>query len=179
MKRLRLLAELLFLRHGWGPIVALLLVAAGGWLHFITLPDMLADSARQRQALTLLKTGAVGQAPKTPLVEQRYREFRNQLAQRGTLPEIIKTFFAAARQNGLVLQKMDYSLARPPAGEYFVYRINAPLTGPYPAVRQFAQDILEQVPAAALEEAAFKRSAIGSTATEAKLRFALYLKEDE
>lgn len=178
MRHPRLQAELLLLRLGWLPIVALLLAAAGGWLHFVGLPGLAADSVRQQQALAALRTEAAA-SPTVPLVERRYREFRSHLARRSTLPDAIRTFFAAARQNGLALDKMEYGLARPPAGGYLVYRISAPLTGPYASVRRFAQDILEKLPAAALEEAAFRRSAINSSATEAKLRFALYLREDE
>lgn len=181
MRSPRLDVEILLRRHGWLPLAALLLASAGSWLHLVATPELLAASQAQRQTLAAARAGSAVSvaAPEAALINRRYRDFRGLLTRRKALPEVVKAFFAAAERNGVLLQQMEYSLARPAAGEYQVYRISVPLTGSYGAARQFAQDILAQLPSAALEEAAFRRGSITSPATEAKLRFAVYLKEED
>lgn len=178
MKALRLQAELVVVRHGWLPLLAALLAALAGWLHFVATPETLAgNEGRRREIVALASAPAAEIRADEPLAEQRYRAFRDHLVRREALPEVIRTFFAEAGKNGLALQQMDYSLVRQAAGNYLVYRISVPVGGPYGGVRRFAQGILDSVPAAALEEADFRRATVASPAAEAKLRFAIYLKE--
>lgn len=180
MVNLRLEAELFMLRHGWLPPAVAALALAAAWLEFFSVPEIRDRIRAQEQELVRWKSAslAMGAAPAS-LLEERHREFRKHLLPRHALPDALKSVFSHARKNGLVLQQMDYSLSREPGGAYLVYRINAPLQGSYGALRQFMQGILAEMPSVTLEEAAFRRKAIGSPTTEARLRIAIYLKEGD
>jgi len=86
--------------------------------------------------------------------------------------------FTIASNNHLQLTQMDYKLGTDQAGQYRAYRLTAPIKGSYGDIRRFAKDILEKIPATALEEISFKRDNIGTEITESKLRFTIFLKEE-
>ena len=55
------------------------------------------------------------------------------------------------------------------------YQVTLPVVAPYPAIRAFLGDVLEQLPTAALEQVAFERKRIGASAVEAQIRLTLYV----
>lgn len=181
MKAYRLPIELFIHRYGWLPIVAALLVGGSLWLHLFGTPEEVMRSELGHQELAAMKAG---QGVRTssleePLILQRHRVFRDHLARREALPDVIRTLFSLAERNGLVLYQAEYSLARRDPGGYSVYRVSAPVTGAYSSVRNFVQAVLASTPSAALEDATFRRGSVSAPTTEARLRFAIYLREGE
>lgn len=178
MTSLRLRLELLLKRYGYLPAIALLLAAAGGWLHLVATPGLRAQAAGQRAALAALATTAPASDDRAspPLIRKRHAAFHAQLAEQESLPAIVRVFFSEAGKSSLALRQMEYRLERQPGDEYLVYHVSVPLNGRYSNIYRFAESVLVQVPAAALEEIAFRRDNAGSDSTEASLHFALYLK---
>lgn len=178
MRRLRLPVELLLRRHGWSPLLAAVLAGAALWLHGVATDELQRRIDIDRAALQAAARPPAPTAEADPsLPEARYAAFRAQLVERAALPQTLRILFADAAKNHVALKQVDYKLTRDASGEYLVYRLNVPLKGSYADVRRFAADILTDVHAAALEEIGFKRDSIGAPATEAKLHFAVFLKE--
>jgi hypothetical protein len=181
MKTFWLQVELLLHRYGWFPIVALIPTAIGGWLFWIESPQLLARAQAYRESLVALaleaKHDEVAAPPSVPLIQARHEAFRAHLAPKQTLPTIVRTFFTEAQKAGLVLRQMDYKLTAEKDSGYLAYRIDVPIAGAYSHIYRFAEGILVDTPAMALEDISFKRDSVHSTNTEAKLRFVVYLKD--
>lgn len=181
--RSRLVLELLPHRHGWLPFAAILPLAMAAWLQLAAIPRLEERATTQRNRLAALaaeaQSAASGAATSPPsLILERHQAFRSRLAGKESLPGIVRTLFAQARQAGLVLQKMDYRLQRPAGSDYAIYELSAPIQGSYAQIYQFAQGVLSALPAAALEDISFRRDRAGSASIQAKLHFAIYLKSD-
>lgn len=180
---LRFAAEVWLYRYGILPVVTLLLILAGLGLHFLGTAQLLAETERHRLDLAAWQsqsaTATVTDAHEPSLLEQRHDTFRQLLVDQASMPEIVRTFFAAANKHRLPIAQMEYKLSQHTPGGYRIYRLTAPTKGSYSDIRLFAEDVLASIPAAALEEIGFKREGAGSPSTEAKLRFAVYLKEKD
>jgi Tfp pilus assembly protein PilO len=87
---------------------------------------------------------------------------------------ILKIHEIAAR-NELTLETGEYRLTNAKDGGLARYQITLPLHGGYAQVRTFLQQVLTQIPAAALDEVTIRRESVGSRATETRVRLTLYL----
>ena len=80
-----------------------------------------------------------------------------------------------AARNELALETGEYRLLNSKDGGLARYQITLPLRGGYAQVRTFLEQVLTQIPAAALEEVTIKRDSVGAQATETRVRLTLYL----
>jgi hypothetical protein len=104
--------------------------------------------------------------------------FYDTLGPRRSSAEQVKTLFALAGQNGLVLRQGDYKAGTDRAAHVVTYGVDLPVKGSYGAVWRFALSTLQAMPFAALDDISFRRNAIGDPAVEARLRLTLYLADD-
>jgi hypothetical protein len=81
----------------------------------------------------------------------------------------------AAQRNELTLAKGEYKFSEERDFRLAAYQVTLPVSGGYAQVRGFVNDVLDAVPAAALEELTLKREAIDDDALEARVRFTLFL----
>ena len=110
-----------------------------------------------------------------PSADQNLAHFYASLGERSKVERQLKTLFALADKNGLALRQGEYRSSQDRAGRFLTYQVTLPVTGRYGAIWQFAFDALRALPHAALDDAAFRRDAIGSATVEARLRLTLYL----
>lgn len=184
MKRLSgvLLAKALLAatRFGTMNIIACLLVASGILVWVWLVPALRAELKSQQQALGDARR-VLGTTPDTPgapprtLAEERLGMFYDNLGEKAYAEQQLRTLFAIAAKNNLVLSQAEYKPAHDKNGGFHTYQVHLPVKGPYPAIRQFCEQVLLAIPFASLDEMAFKRESVGSPALEAKLRFTLYL----
>jgi Tfp pilus assembly protein PilO len=92
-----------------------------------------------------------------------------------SLPELLGRVQAAANANHLQLEKGEYRLSQEREFPLARYQVTLPVRGTYPQVRGFVNDVLDAVPAAALEELALKREQASDPEVEARVRFAVFL----
>ncbi len=84
--------------------------------------------------------------------------------------------FAAAKRHGVGLTVGDYRLATDNAGGFRRYHMVLPVKGSFSAIQAFSQQVLLDLPFAALEEISLKRASIDATQVDAKTRFVLFLR---
>ncbi|QOY95819.1 hypothetical protein IM543_08305 [Massilia sp. UMI-21] len=149
-------------------VVAVLLMVQA----LVDLDEEYAAARRQAAAPTPLPS-ALPAPP--PSADQNLAHFYASLGERGKVDRQLKTLFALAAKNGLLLRQGEYRSAQDRAGRFLTYQITLPVTGRYGAIWQFAFDALRALPHAALDDVAFRRDAIGSETVEARLRLTLYL----
>lgn len=107
--------------------------------------------------------------------EQRVAQFTDNLGENGYAEQQLKTIFEIAARRNLQLNEGEYKSSYEKNSDTIAYQIQLPVTGPYPAIREFCEEVLQTIPFAALNEVSFKRQLISSNHLEAKLRFTLYL----
>lgn len=115
--------------------------------------------------------GAAVIAPRATQLENFYAFFPHV----DTLPDWIGRIHTAAARNGLILESGDYLLERRKEQRLVQYQITLPVRGSYGQIRGFVAEVLEKVPAAALEDVAMKRESIAAPALEARIRWVIYL----
>lgn len=91
------------------------------------------------------------------------------------LPELLGRVHRSAQQHGLLLEKGEYKLGHEPEFRLARYQVTLPVHGDYADVRGFVNDVLEAVPASALDELTLKRETIDLPQLEARVRFTLFL----
>lgn len=115
--------------------------------------------------------GAAVIAPRATQLENFYAFFPHV----DTLPDWIGRIHTAAARNGLILESGDYLLERRKEQRLVQYQITLPVRGSYGQIRGFVAEVLEKVPAAALEDVVMKRESIAAPALEARIRWVIYL----
>ena len=80
-----------------------------------------------------------------------------------------------AAHNDLALDSGEYRLVDAKDSGLARYQITLPLRGGYSQVRSFLDQVLTQIPAAALEDLTIRRDSVGARATETRVRLTLYL----
>ena len=136
-------------------------------------------------------TGVKGSAPSTPVnlpsgamptvasrtSEENLAEFYGNLGSRRHAEQQVKTLLWLARKNGLTLTQGQYKSAFDKRGQFYTYQIMLPVSGAYPALWQFATQVLASIPFASLDEISFKRETISDNRVNASMLFTLYLND--
>jgi Tfp pilus assembly protein PilO len=91
------------------------------------------------------------------------------------VPELLSRIHGSAKEHGLLLEKGEYKLARESNFRLARYQVTLPVHGDYGSVRSFANDVLEAVPSAALEELTLKRESVDLPELDGRVRFVLFL----
>jgi hypothetical protein len=159
---------------------ALCLAAVASWSWVI--PELRTGLAAQRtkKAVARVEADAPPDLPAVPQRsenEMRLERFYANLGQQRYVEQQVKTLFAIAAKNGLVLSQAEYKPGYDKQGRFHTYQITLPVKGQYAAVRAFCEQVLLAVPFASLDDIGFKRNAVASAALEARLRFTFYLSD--
>lgn len=175
-----LLGRLALGRFGWTNLAALALLLAGACACLILLPavqerltsrqETLADLQSRLRREIRQASAAPQAAPPTTL-----GAFRANLGDIHQADRALKTIFAEADRQLLVLDEAEYRLAYDKAGGFYAYSMRLPVKGGYLALRIFCEQVLLSLPYASLDEISFKRRAAGETDLDAHLHFTLYL----
>ena len=177
--------QLLFRRHGMLPWVAPALLVSAALLQWAVLPRLAASLALERasavrldQTLAARPSQAAASLTKTDglsLMAKRHAAFKAVLAPGAGATHLIETLFAAAEREKIMLAQAEYKWGGDADGGYRTLEVLLPVKGSYPQVRRFISSVLAGMPAAALEDAAFRRDGVAAVGLEARLRFVFFL----
>lgn len=170
-----LLAQLLARRVEWVPLTALLVCLVGAGLQWLALPRM-AEHARAQERSLINDPSERNRFDDDSLHTERYRAFKDRLAENSERGELLKIVFSEATAAGIPLAQGDYTLVAETEGGYDKLQINLPLKGSYKQIRVFTKTLLDKLPQLSLDEISFRRDNIKSPNVEARLRLTLYLK---
>ena len=165
----------------WNPLAAgaAALFVAGGLCLALWLPLLHHKLASRQIAVARVLQEARNRkpapAPAPSENEVRVQQFYANLGDNGYAEQQLKTLFDIAAGRNLMLNEGQYQSIDEKNSDTIAYQIQLPVTGPYPAIREFCEQVLQTIPFAALDEISFKREAIGNSNLEARLRFTLYL----
>jgi hypothetical protein len=103
------------------------------------------------------------------------QHFYRLLPAKASAPEWLKIIFAAADGHSVGLERGDYRMSVDRSGRLIAYEIGLPVRGTYVQIRQFIAEVLDRIPAVALDEFTVKRETIGDPRIDASIRFTLFL----
>ena len=136
--------------------------------HAAQLGEDAADLQRKLKAGDLAKTGRPG-------VSDQLATFYAFFPAPDSSPDWLGRIHAIAQKRGVQLVSGEYRVERAPSARLARYQITLPVQGTYAQIRGFVGEVLEQVPAAVLEEFSVKRDNVESPKLEARVRLTLYL----
>lgn len=167
------------LAHRLDPLVLLAagLVFAALLIQLLLIPELERRQNETAFALANLQAQPGTEKIKGSSTQVAIAAFENVLTHRVEIPLILEKQFEIARQYRIELGRGEYRLDKDSEGGFSYYRITLPVSGPYSALRPFAESILAEWPGMALEQLSFSRGHAGETETEAVLRFALLVSE--
>lgn len=96
------------------------------------------------------------------------------LPKEGDALQQVAAVFSAADAAGVALDQGEYALSHDPAG-FSRYQVILPLYGTYTDIRAFVIQLLNTMPALAVNELSFRRDDTHSPEVEARLRLTVYL----
>lgn len=108
---------------------------------------------------------------------QRLERFHRHFRQSGPVADQLARIYRIAAAHGVTLAKGEYRLVGDADSPLRRYEVTFPVTAPYPSIRAFLGEALEELPTAALEQVTFERKRIGESGVEAQVRLTLYVEQ--
>jgi Tfp pilus assembly protein PilO len=133
-----------------------------------------AERLRARYHMALKQPGGVKPGP-----AQQLRTFYEFFPPRATLPDWLSRVYIAADKTGVRLESGEYRLVQERGWRLARYQVTLPIRGSYEQIRGFIAEVLNEIPAAAIDDVGLKRENIGSTTIEARIRFTLFMGQGE
>lgn len=161
----------------WTGLAGLILLAVAGALVLAVSRPLLDRLQQLEQEARALSAKTAGPGAKTPPPTQggQLAGFYAFFPSTPALPDMLARMQRAARDNGLTLERGEYRMVRDAAFALARYQMTLPVRGSYAQVRGFVNDVLDSVPAAALDEMTLKREDVAEPVLEARVRFTLFL----
>lgn len=166
-------------RAGWMGILGITLIAFSGAFYLSSvIPEQkrleqlkLESTSLRHRAQVALNNGGIGKANNTETqLAAYYRFFPHSIDKNDWLAKI----YSAAEHQKLVLETGEYRFIPDQNKKLSRYQIILPLKGTYPQIRKFANEVLTEVPVAAIDDISFKRDTIGATTLDARIKLTLY-----
>jgi hypothetical protein len=123
----------------------------------------------------LLRAQHRPEAPVTP--EQTLTRVVDQLPSRAQMPVVLSQVLQQAQAAGVQLAKGQYSYRPAAKSELGRYELDFPVTAQYPAIRDFINRMLTNIPAAGLYKLTIQRKVIGDPQVNADVRFVIFVRD--
>jgi hypothetical protein len=174
LKLVRLREELE--RLGRPGVVGIGLLAFAATIAVSVLLPLRAEVARMRGEIDALQRRlGVGEHVARPQVQDQLATFYAFFPPPDSSPDWLGRIHRIAQAKGVQLASGEYRLERAASPRLQRYQMTLPVQGTYAQIRGFVGEVLEQVPAAVLEEVSLKRENVGTERVEARVRLTLYL----
>jgi len=132
------------------------------------------ELAKLRQAMPQHQGKFVDRSPQASL-----NTFYRFLPAESEATSLLTVILSLAGEHGLTPDKADYALVRSPSAAFSRYQITLPVRGSYVEIRRFANQVLNRIPSAALNDISMKRQDINTEQVEARLRFTVFLHREQ
>jgi hypothetical protein len=158
-------------RQAW---LGLALICAAAVLAVVVLLPDIGEINRLQQEIAELRAKPV-QRQAAPPPASPLTVFYRSLPRANHAGLEIARIFDIAEANDVVLQRAEYTWLRDRDTGLSRYQVELPLHGSYVDLRLFMIDLLNEMPAVAVNELAFRREDTGSAEVAATLRLTIYL----
>jgi hypothetical protein len=156
-------------------LIGLGCLAAAALAYPFVLVPMSADLAKARDEANTLQQARGKGAGKPSDTDVPLETFYRFFPPAASAPDLLDKLYSSASRRAIVLDQAEYRLTRERDGKLSRYQITLPVRATYPQLRGFVEDVLAQIPSAALEGIGFRRDAISAESVDAQIRFVVYL----
>ena len=169
---------------GWPPLATLALLAIALAVYFSAVVPARESQVElaERVDFEQQKARRIGrQTQQTPVLspQAELAQFKSFFPPLAEVNKWVDEIYSAARRERLSLQRGEYKLMPDKEGGLVRYQIVLPLKGSYPQIRRFVAEVLEEIPAVAIDDISIRREKIGDASVEARLRLNLYMRSEE
>ena len=105
--------------------------------------------------------------------------FHAYLPPHDAIPDLLKDMVKVAQQSGITLAKAEYKPQPDAKAGFLRYQITLPVKADFANVQSFIINALQTLPTLTLESVAFKRDQIETGEVEARIQFALLVRQQE
>ena len=136
------------------------------------LAQLAAQSARQQR-----RSGPAADGMRNAAMRgaDQLEQFNRNFPPLSEAPALVLKLHEIAAQNGIALDTGEYVLVRDREASLTRYQVTLPLRGTYWQVRLFVAQVLDELPASALDEISIKRENVSARNVETRVRITLYL----
>lgn len=128
-----------------------------------------------RDELQTAMESAARHAAHAPVVASNDpRRLLESLPERSEVPKILGVLLVQADNAGLSIDTGKYAVVATHTRELTRYHVGFPVTGTYPAIRTFINQVLKEIPTASISELSIERKTIADGAVEANIRLTLF-----
>jgi hypothetical protein len=175
MNRLRLEFQLWLAALGPWTLAPALACAGAALLWAVAIPRIHAEARQQRDVVERLRRQPHRALPIDPAAPSpdAMALFRATLAKGDDPLRFMRRLWEEAARAGLQVAKVDYRHEADAPGGFTRMEVTVPVTGPYPAVRDFAFGMLADFPGLALDKLEIKRDQPSQAEVTATLHFIL------
>jgi Tfp pilus assembly protein PilO len=177
MKALALYSRYLERNYGLAALasIALSVIAVLFFIAF-TLPTYQELYERQ-QEVSQFKQSTTKKVPTTPQAISTVDTFYQQVPPGTDIPKLLERLFDVAFENEIYLGRIDYEYNQVLESSLYRYHMSIPVRGDYKNMRSFINQLLKEIPTAALDNINFNREDIGDTDITANLQISLFLRK--
>ena len=165
--------------QGWPGVLGIGLLAMCAAFYFSTLrPAELRLQEAQQSAIAMqeqIRQSSQDMTHKRRSASEQLTDFYRLFPNEKELPARLGRIFAAAQEQGLVLEQGEYKTSRDKSGRLTRYEITLPVKGEYPQIRRFLINLSNDVPVVGLMHVQFERQKIATALIDAKIKLAIYL----
>ena len=169
-------------RTGSVGIIGLSLLIFSAMLHYsATIPARAKTADLQQASITLrqqaqatVKQSDISPSDKTAAQLQTFYQFFPDTDKKTTA--LAKIYRAAAHQH-LLLETGEYRYIHTTENPLGRYQITLPIKGTYLQIQHFINELLIQLPSAAVDDISFKRENSGTTTLDAQIKLTVFFRE--
>ncbi len=163
-------------RHGWPAVLGLALAASAVGLQFWGVEQARRHTAALRAEAAAQQQRLAQRPDPSATAGQQLAVFYEGLPNADGMLEAVETIHRTAAANGVKLATGEYRLVRQGSANLQRYQITLPARASYPKLRSWLAEVMNAVPAAALNDISFQREDIGSDLIEANVSLTLFLR---
>jgi Pilus assembly protein, PilO len=168
---------------GWPGMVGIGLLTGCVAFYFSAIQDAQDRLTSARTAALALheqsKLAGHGQAGDQGTPEEQLAQFFRNFPRDKDVPQCMEKIFAAARSDGIELEKGEYKATQDKEGGVVRFEMTFPVKGDYPRIRKYLSSLMTDMPTLSLQQVKFKRQKVGDAAVEANISFVLFLREQK
>ena len=159
-------------------IAALGLLAFCAAYYFGTVQPEMDELARLEQQVSRLETSRSASGDATLTLDQQLAEFYAGLPKASEIEQAAQGIFDKGKQFGFTLRQGSYRYVREEGARFGRYEITYLAQTEYYRVRLMLRELLQEMPALALEDISVQRQQAASPAPEVTLKIALYVRQE-
>ncbi|MBT3067992.1 hypothetical protein [Rhodoferax sp. U11-2br] len=163
-------------RHGWLAVLGLALFIGALGLQFLGVEQMHTRLAELRAEAAAQRQQDAQRPDPDDTARQRRAAFDDSLPGSAGALDAIEVVHRIALANGVKLATGEYRLVRDGGTKVQRYQITLPARASYPQLRAWLAEVMNAVPAMALNDIGFQREEVGSESVQANVRFSLFLR---